>query len=456
MAENATAATAAITAAATPTATGYWMRRAWLPDGVAERVRVEVLDGTVASVVADVDPRSGDTVLDGTVLPGAANCHSHAFHRALRGAGAPGDTFWGWRKTMYRIASRLDPDSYLRLARSLYAEMLAAGYTSVAEFHYVHHQPDGTPYQDPNIMGLALKQAAREVGIRLTLLDTCYLSSGFGAAPEGVQNRFSDGDAAGWAERINPIPDDDMFRLGAAVHSVRAVPREQLATVSDWARQRDTVLHVHLSEQEAENEACLQHTGLTPTGLLREAGAWTPKSVAVHAVHLTDDDVRILADDGATVCVCPSTEADLSDGIAPVLRLADAGVPMCIGSDENVLIDPFREVRSAEMHERLRSRRRENLAPRDLVAMLSGAGQPAAGWPEAGRIAVGSLADWVEVDDSSLQLTGVLPDRIPQTATAAQVRRVFVGGDLVAEDGVVPGVEDPCDGLDSIIGKLRS
>lgn len=434
----------------------FWMRRAWLPDGLTDNVRVEVRGGTVTTVQKDTVAHPGDRQLTGLVLPGAANGHSHAFHRALRGAGAPGDTFWGWRDTMYRIASRLDPDTYLQLARSMYAEMIAAGYTSVAEFHYVHHQPDGTPYAEPNIMGEALRQAARDVGIRMTLLDTCYLSSGFGAAPEGVQVRFSDGTADRWAERISGFVDDDMFRLGTAVHSVRAVPRDQLSTVTDWAKDRDTVLHVHLSEQEAENEACLEHTGLTPTGLLQEAGAWTRKSVAVHAVHLTDEDVRILADGDSTVCVCPSTEADLADGIAPVLQLSEAGVPLCIGSDENVLIDPFREVRSAEMHERLRSRRRENLSPDVLLAMLASDGQAATGWAEAGRIAVGALADWVEIDDRTMQLAGVRPDRIPQMATTAQVRRVFVGGRAVAEDGVALGAPDADQGLDDIIQKLRS
>lgn len=442
--------------ATTQVSARYWMRRAWLSSGVAEDVRVEVRDGSVTTVSVGEAPREGDIRLNGIVLPGAANAHSHAFHRALRGAGAPGDTFWGWRKTMYRIASRLDPETYQALARSMYAEMLAAGYTSVAEFHYVHHQVDGTPYSDPNVMGEALRQAARDVGIRMTLLDTCYLSSGFGAAPEGVQIRFSDGSAAQWAERVNLMTEDEYFRVGCAIHSVRAVPQDQLATVADWATARDAVLHVHLSEQEAENEACLEHTGKTPTELLQEAGVWTTRSVAVHAVHLTEEDIRILAETGSTVCVCPSTEADLADGIAPVLLLAEAGVPLCIGSDENVLIDPFHEVRSAEMHERLRSRRRENLTPDDLVAMLSSDGQSAAGWPEAGRISVGALADWVEIDDDTIQLAGVRPDRIPQIATASQVRRVFVGGRLVAENGRTLGVPDAEQGLDDIIQKLRS
>ncbi len=190
--------------------------------------------------------------------------------------------------------------------------MVAAGYTAVTEFHYLHHRPDGTPYDDPNAMGEALEEAARQAGIRITLLDTCYVSSGFGAPPEGVQRRYSDGDARAWAARAGDGP--------AAIHSVRAVPREQLPVFRGRAP-----LHVHLSEQVAENEACLAAYGVTPTRLLHEADLLGPDTTVVHATHLTDDDIELLGTTGTNVCITPTTERDLADGIGPARRLHDAG-----------------------------------------------------------------------------------------------------------------------------------
>ena len=204
--------------------TTYWLERAWLGSGdVAGGVLVSVEDGRFASVESGVaDAPAGAHRLAGLTVPGLANCHSHAFHRALRGRIQRGTgSFWTWREQMYAVAERLDPDSYLRLATAAYREMVAAGYTSVGEFHYLHHRPDGAPYDDPRAMGEALVEAARVAGLRITLLDTCYLSSGFGAPPEGVQVRYSDGTADAWAARAGDGP--------AAIHSVRAVPRDQLA-----------------------------------------------------------------------------------------------------------------------------------------------------------------------------------------------------------------------------------
>jgi len=295
-----------------------------------------------------------------------ANCHSHVFHRALRGRvggdsahqgrprpGTPA-TFWSWRDEMYAIAAVLDPDLLHRLARATYAEMRLAGIGVVGEFHYLHHQPDGTPYDDANVMGDALIEAAREVGLRICLLDTCYTQA------EGVQRRFDDGDAERWATRVRDLAarhagDADVV-IGAAIHSVRAVPREQLTTVAQALP--DAPLHVHVSEQPAENEACLAATGLTPVAVLAEAGVWTPRTTAVHATHLTDDDVRLLGDARAFVCFCPTTEADLADGIGPSVALRDAGARLTLGSDGHTVIDMFAEARAVEMHERLASGRR--------------------------------------------------------------------------------------------------
>ncbi|GAA3522609.1 hypothetical protein GCM10022234_18440 [Aeromicrobium panaciterrae] len=256
---------------------------------------------------------------------------------------------------MYSLAGALDPDLLFDLARATYAEMYLAGIRSVGEFHYVHHQPDGTPYDDPNAMGEALIAAAREADLRITLLDTCYLAAGFGKAPEGAQRRFADRDADAWAARVETLArkhaDADDVVIGAAIHSVRAVPRDQLATVARALP--DAPLHAHVSEQPAENAECVAATGLTPVALLAEAGAWTPRTTAVHATHLTTDDIATLGTHHSYVCFCPTTEAELADGIGPSVALRDAGARLTLGSDSNTVIDMFAEARAVEMHERL-------------------------------------------------------------------------------------------------------
>ena len=288
-----------------------------------------------------------------------ANCHSHVFHRALRGRAA-GDSFWSWRDDMYTLAAVLDPDLLHWLARATYAEMRLAGIGAVGEFHYLHHQSGGTPYDDPNAMGEALIAAARDVGLGICLLDACYLAAGFDQPTDGVQQRFDDDDAEQWATRVLDLAashdEDTDVVIGAAVHSVRAVPREQIPVVVEALP--DAPLHVHVSEQPVENKACLAATGMTPVALLAEAGVWTERTTAVHATHLTGDDVRILGDAGAFVCFCPTTEADLADGIGPSTALHKAGARLTLGSDGHTVIDMFAEARALEMHERLASGRR--------------------------------------------------------------------------------------------------
>src|SRR5690606_3208206 len=262
-----------------------------------------------------------------------ANAHSPAFHRALRGRTATGrGDFWTWREQMYAVAERLDPDRYRALAEAVYAEMALAAVTCVGEFHYLHHGPDGTPYADPNTMGLALVEAARSAGLRIALLDTCYLAAGFDAPPEGVQTRFSDGDAERWAQRVDALAAvcagaDDVV-VGAAVHSVRAVPATQIPAVAGWAAEHAAPLHVHLSEQRAENSACRAAHGISPTELLADTGALGSRTTAIHATHVGVDDIALLGASGTGVCACPTTERDLADGIGPFVQLAAAGVAL--------------------------------------------------------------------------------------------------------------------------------
>jgi formiminoglutamate deiminase len=301
---------------------------------------------------------------------------------------------------MYALATVLDPDLLHRLARATYAEMRLAGIDAVGEFHYLHHQAGGVRYDDANATGEALINAARDVGMRICLLDSCYLAAGFGKPLDGVQRRFDDGDADRWASRVHDLAsrhvDETDVVIGAAIHSVRAVPRELLAIVATALP--DAPLHVHVSEQPAENEACLAETGMTPVTLLAEAGAWTTRTTAVHATHLTDDDVRTLGDAGSYVCFCPTTEADLADGIGPSVALRGAGARLTLGSDGHTVIDMFAEARAVEMHERLASGRRGAWSAAQLWDAATTTGHASLGFEPGGSVA---LTDSVRTAGSS-------------------------------------------------------
>jgi formiminoglutamate deiminase len=415
---------------------------AWLGPGrgVAERVLVEVEGERIASVTEGADPPPGATRLPGITIPGMGNGHSHAFHRALRGrTHRQGGDFWSWRELMYQVAGVLDPDGYLELATAAYAEMALAGITAVGEFHYLHHDPAGRPYADPNAMGEALAEAARRAGVRLTLIDTCYLRAGLDGRPlAGAQVRFADGDADAWAERAGAFRDRPGVRVAAGIHSVRAVDERAMATVAAWAAGRGAPLHLHLSEQPAENQACLAATGRTPAALAGAAGVLGPRTTAVHATHLTDEDVARLGASGTAVCLCPTTERDLADGVGPARALADAGSPLCLGSDSNAVVDLFEEARAVELDERLVTGRRGHHDPAALLAAATAAGMDALGW-DAGRLAPGRLADLVTVGPASVRLAGTRPaeavDQLVFAATAADVTSVVVSGRQVVRDG---------------------
>lgn len=413
--------------------TSYWCTSAWLPSGANQRVRVSG-GRTVRTVDVGVDPAPEDVRLPGLVLPGLANAHSHAFHRALRGrTHDAGGTFWTWRERMYALAERLDPDSYRELATAVYAEMALAGVSCVGEFHYLHHQRDGTPYDEPTAMGEALREAACAAGIRMTLLDTCYLAGGIGEPPSGVQLRFSDGDAERWALRAAELRADDSTRVGAAIHSVRAVPREAIGTVV--AASAGGPLHAHLAEQRAEVDSCRQAYGVTPAALLDAQGALSANTTVVHATHADSADVALLAASGAAACLCPTTEGDLADGIGPSRALHDAGVALCLGSDQHAVVDPLAEARLLEMHERLASGERARFAPAELVDMLTVGGHAALGWPEAGRIAPGAPLDLVSVRLDTVRTAGVDPAQAVLAASAADVDTLVVGGRIVVRGG---------------------
>jgi len=459
--------------------TAYWCELAWLGGASAEAgVLIDVQEGRIAAVTGGVpSPLSGARRLDGLTLPGLANAHSHAFQRALRGRTQHGTgSFWTWREQMYRVADRLDPDSYLALARATYAEMALAGVTTVGEFHYVHHGPGGVPYEDANAMGRALIGAAGEAGVRITLLEACYLHGGIGEPPGGAQQRFCDGTAEAWAERVEELAAGEpagtgaavggaersvgrgvpaSVRIGAAIHSMRAVDPEATAVVAGWAAEERRPLHAHVSEQPAENAACVEAYGRTPTALLADAGALSADFTAVHATHLDDADVSLLGEAGACCCVCPTTERDLADGIGAMRRLVDAGASLSLGSDSHAVIDLFEEARAVELDERLASGERGRHSAAGLLRAASEGGQACLGWPDVGRIEVGTRADLVTVALDGVRLAGTEPDNALEAvvfaAGAADVRNVIVDGREIVTDGRHTTIEVPRELHDAVL-----
>ncbi|MEV7806292.1 formimidoylglutamate deiminase [Microbispora sp. NPDC088329] len=423
----------------------YWCEMAWLPPGeVVESVVVGVEGRRIGEIRPEAPPPPGAVRLAGLTLPGLANCHSHAFHRALRGHTQTGrGSFWTWRERMYAVAEALDPDRYLALATATYAEMALAGITTVGEFHYLHHGPGGRPYADPNAMGHALVEAAGRAGLRITLLDTCYLTGGIGEPLVGTQLRFGDGDAERWAARADDLAraheGEQDVEIGAAIHSVRAVPPEQMHVVVDFAHRNTGPLHAHVSEQRAENEACVEVYSATPVQVLHDHGALGPRSTAVHATHLSDVDVALLGGSTTHVCMCPTTERDLADGVGPARRLLEAGSPVTLGTDSQAVIDLFEEARAVELDERLVTGERGHWPAAQLLHAATAAGQASLGFPDAGCLVPGAWADLVSVRLDSVRTAGATKasavESVVFAATSADVHSVVSGGRRIVEDG---------------------
>lgn len=411
----------------------FWAERAWL-GRAASRVLVDVEGDRIAAVTEHADPPAEAQRLAGVLLPGLANAHSHAFHRALRGQteGAAGD-FWSWRRRMYDVAGKLEPDSYLRLARAVYAEMALAGVTVVGEFHYLHHAPGGTPYAEPNAMGEALITAAREAGVRLTLLETCYLRGGEGTPLQGAQTRFGDGDADGWLRRVDALREDGNTRVAAAIHSVRAVDDAAMTQVAGWALMHAAPLHMHLLERREELE-------LDPLRRVEEAGVLGAQTTMVHATHAAAGFGRFV-ESGTGVCVCRTTERFLADGHIDAVPLE---LNLSFGSDSHAVVDLFEEARALELDERTRSGVRGTYSPATLLDAATVGGYAALGW-EGGRLEPGLLADFIAVDADSVRTAapGAALDTVLMfAATAADVTDVVVGGRRVVRDRQHLQVED--------------
>jgi formimidoylglutamate deiminase len=349
-------------------------------------------------------------------LPGFVNAHSHAFQRMLRGRvehvdpAHPHDDFWTWREAMYAAANSIDPDGAYQIALLLYREMVAAGYTAVGEFHYPHHQPGGRPYADPNAMAKATAAAAHDAGIEIVMLMTAYARAGAGLPPTEGQRRFCDASVDAYLERVDALAGE--MRVGLAPHSVRAVPRDWLEQIVAYAASSGMVVHIHANEQRREIEECEAEYGMRPIELLAEIGLLGPRSTLIHATHISDRELDLLAESGATVCACPTTEANLGDGFLPALELMLHRVPICIGTDSNTIIDPLAELREIEhCARRLVERRNVLVPPGDdgpTPYLLEIGGRNG-----ARAIGLGDPPGEVEIDLDHPLLAGVAPADVP-------------------------------------------
>src|SRR5947209_5831995 len=402
---------------------GRWhAEQAWLGHR-AENVLIEVEDGLIKTITEGAPAPRDAVVLKGWTIPGLANVHSHAFQRLLRGeVESGGGDFWKWRDRMYGFA-QWDPADYFNHARLVFREMLEAGITAVGEFHYLHSHG--------NELGMALIDAAREEGIRITLIDACYLRGGLDGRPlEPEQQTFSDGDADSWARRVGELKEADGVRIGAAIHSVRAVDPESMRIVATWAREHKAPLHIHLAEQPAEVEECLRVEGCTPVELLQREGILSPDLTAVHAIHVNARDISLLGDNEVSICACSTTERDLGDRVGPLTALAAAGCALNVGSDSNAVIDPLEEARGLELDQRRASGRRVLHQPVDLLRAATINGMRALGW-QSGELKPGMLADFVTLDGPRGLWREMSPSYLVYGFSGRDVTNVVVGGETV-------------------------
>ncbi|MBV9001558.1 MAG: formimidoylglutamate deiminase [Solirubrobacterales bacterium] len=369
-------------------------------------------------------------------IPAMPNAHSHAFQKALRGRAeraspARDDDFWTWRTEMFRLAGSLDPASMRQLARETFSEMVGAGYGVVGEFHYVHHQPNGTPYPEPNEMALAVAEAAAEAGLPIVLLPAAYHRGGWDGVdlePAPGQRRFCDPDVESFLRRADALREWSVtvpgVEVGIASHSVRAVPSSWLEALAEYSERHGLVRHVHAHEQRRELKECQAEHGCSPIELLERTGFLGPRTSVIHGVHVSPTDVAILARTGTTVVSCPTTEGNLGDGYLPAMTYAEARVPLAIGSDSQVRIDPFEEARELETGSRRERQLRAGLLASvdDLWAELCRNGYRSLGLSE-------DLAQQptVEIDLEHPSLAGVdaedLPLALVTCASAAAVTR---------------------------------
>ena len=391
------------------------MKQTLLPDLVVDAHRVRSGVGITVEngrLVGTGPATEGERLPGRALAPGFVNDHSHAFQRGLRGAveriepSQPRDDFWTWRERMYSLAGELAPDSIREVSRRCYGEMLSAGYTSVTEFHYVHHRPDGTPYRDPNALAKAVALAAEDTGIRLLLLPVAYARGGLPRFQDSLVQEFLQrvDDLRGWSEG-RPL-----IEVGVAAHSVRAVPRGWLQEIGSYARREDLPLHIHADEQPREIEECLAEHGLRPVELLAQTGFLGTRTTIIHATHAVGKELDLLSEHGASVCACPTTEGNLGDGFLPAEEILKREMHLSIGSDSHARIDPFEELREIETNARRLSGRRNVLVAENETAPAPWLLQ--AGWGHDGPKA-GDPADLIEIDLTHPALADVEARNLP-------------------------------------------
>ena len=417
----------------------------------------EVLVGEDGRVVGTVDgaemPATRVVELPGkALLPGFVNAHSHSFQRLIRGKSesrvVSGRDFWSWRGTMYHAASRLDPQQVYDAARMAFLEMVLAGTTTVGEFHYLHNAPNGGPYDDPNLLAKQVIAAAESVGIRIVLLRTAYLRSGFELLPDPGQRRFYESSDA-FLENMSALVNDRarygaQVHFGVAPHSIRAVPLRELHAIAEWTRANKLPLHMHVAEQVAENAACVREYGTTPVALLAKERILGGDFTAVHGVHVTAEEIEMLAKAGATICSCPTTERNLGDGFVRADDILAAGIRVALGSDSQAQIDPLEDARELEYHLRLQQQKRAILdqdGNKGLAAQLFDCatvhGASSLAIP-SGDLKLGSFADFFTVDLNDVSIAGnsaedLLPILVFSLNRSA-IQDVVVSGQFIVRD----------------------
>lgn len=408
-------------------------KHALTPRGIVADCEITVDDaGHITAVGQGAGPYDGDFA-----LPALGNAHSHAFQRGLAGQGearSGDDSFWSWREAMYTLANRLDADEMYKIARLAYSEMLAAGFTAVAEFHYLHHLKDGSR---GTAMADAVIQAARDTGIRLRLLPVYYHAGGFGKPADADQRRFTHDSVDDFLKLVDSI---DHPHVGIAIHSLRAVPLDHLKAIAAQSRRSHNLFHIHVSEQQAEVDQCLAAHGKRPIELLADTVELDARWTLVHATHANAHERELIRTAGACVALCPLTEAYLGDGLFAAVEFhADGGV-LAVGTDSNARIDAIEELRWLEYGQRLRDQRRARLADEAGIGVplwqaAAAGGAQATGFP-VGRIEVGAFADLVVLDASGAPWIGVEPAHWPDAwltgGSRHDIARVYVGGVPVA------------------------
>jgi formimidoylglutamate deiminase len=412
--------------------------------------------GSIVKIVAG-EGASPTTGKRRAVLPGLVNAHSHAFQRVIRGrtehrTKVSVDSFWTWREAMYRAASRLTPEDIYDASRMAFMEMALSGITTVGEFHYLHHAPDGSAYDDPNLLSKQAVRAARDVGLRIALLRVAYARSGFETEVNSRQTRFLETNPDLFLRNLQQLRSDLVGQkneawVGIAPHSVRAVPLDYMKAIIGFAHEQRLPVHMHLAEQPAEVSACIHEYGRSPMTLVETEGLLSDCFTAVHAIHVTPKAIHAFAGSGAMICACPTTERNLGDGVVPIDRFFKDGVRVCLGTDSQTQIDLLEDARELEYHLRLQLGERAVLAPDsdDKSALASRlfdsatiSGAESLGAP-GGKLASDELADFFTIDLDDPSIGGATSEDLLTAVVFSLLRTaikdVFVGGKQIVFDG---------------------